>query len=148
MNCYDLDILRLAHQGYCCAQIILYMALDLQGKSNPGLIRAMNGLCHGEVGTKGPCGAVSGAACLLSYYSGKGSETETADEKLPLMLSELSEWFSHYGSERFGGINCSDIVGDAGPDRSICGGLISACYGQAMTILTQYGYDPAGNSDD
>lgn len=53
MNDYDLDIIRLAHEGYCCSQIVILMALELQGISNPGLIRAMNGLCHGEIGTSG-----------------------------------------------------------------------------------------------
>lgn len=148
MNDYDIDILQLAHQGYCCAQIIMHMALDLQGTSNPGLIRAMTGLCHGEVGTQGPCGALSGAACLIAYYSGKGSPLEAADERLPLMLLELSDWFNEYASGRFGGINCADIVGDGEPDRTICGGLISQCYGQAMAILSQNGIDPTSSTHD
>lgn len=143
MSDYDFDIIKLAHQGYCCAQIIVHMALDLQNESNPGLIRAMMGLCHGEVGTEGPCGAVSGAACLLAYYGGKGSATETGDERLPLMLSELSNWFSQYAGGRYGGINCLDIIGDGEPDRSICAGLVGQCYGQVLAILSRYGYDPA-----
>jgi len=148
MTDYDFDILKLAHQGYCCSQIILHMALDLQGTSNPGLIRAMTGLCHGEMGTGGPCGAVSGAACLISYYGGKGSEMESMNERLPLMLSELNDWFSQYTGKRYGGINCKDIISDDEPDPAICGSLVSQCYGQAMTILTRYGYDPASGIDD
>ncbi|MFV0436295.1 MAG: DVU_1555 family C-GCAxxG-C-C protein [Desulfopila sp.] len=148
MTDYDLDILRLSRQGYCCAQIIMQMALDLQGVTNPGLIRAMTGLCHGEVGTSGPCGALSGAACLIAYYSGKGHETEMADERLPLMLSELSAWFDHYASSRFGGIGCGDITGGDVPNRQVCGGLVADCYGQAMTILTSHGFEPLGGPDD
>jgi hypothetical protein len=148
MNEYEIDILKFAHQGFCCAQIIMKMALDLQSTSNPGLIRAMTGLCHGEVGTEGTCGALSGAACLIAYYSGKGSALETADERLPLMLSELSDWFKQYATERFGGINCIDIVKGDEPDRTICGGLVSECYGQAMIILTQNGFDPSSPAHD
>ena len=32
MNEYDLDILRLHTQGFCCAQIVLQMALEMQGR--------------------------------------------------------------------------------------------------------------------
>lgn len=148
MNDYDLDILKLARQGFCCSQIVMQMALDLQGASNTGLIRAMTALCHGEVGTQGTCGALGGAACLIAYYSGKGSELEMADDRLPLMLSELSDWFRQYAQGQFGGINCVDIIGDEEPNQSICGGLVSKCYGQAMTILTMNGFDPTSHGND
>jgi hypothetical protein len=148
MSDYDLDIMRLAHEGYCCAQIILQMALDLQGATNPGLIRAMTGLCHGEVGTSGPCGAYSGAACLIAYYGGKGTATQVAHERLPLMLGELADWFRQYTTERFQGSNCIDIIGDGEPDQSICGNLVAECYGRAMIILTENGVDPTVLSDD
>ncbi len=147
MNEYDFDILHLAHQGYCCAQILLHMALDIQGTSNPGLIRAMSGLCHGVVGTEGACGALTGAACLIAYYGGKGAADEDADERLPLMLSELMDWFDQYCSSRFSGINCTDIVTDGQPDTTVCGGLVSECFGQAMAILAANGYDPASSKD-
>lgn len=45
MKEYDLDILRLAGQGYCCTQIVLQLALELQGRENPGLIRAVSAMC-------------------------------------------------------------------------------------------------------
>jgi hypothetical protein len=148
MNDYDMDILRLAHEGYCCAQIILHMALDVQGLSNPGLIRAMSGLCHGFTFTKGTCGALTGAACLIAYHAGKGKAEEDAHHRLPLMLSELSEWFEQTVGTRFGGINCSNIVSDGRPDTTLCGGLVADCYGRAMTILVANGFDPAGYPDD
>lgn len=142
MSDYDLDIMKLAHEGYCCSQIVVLMALELQGASNFGLVRAMNGLCHGEVGTHGPCGAYGGAACLIAYYSGKGSSMETADERLPLMLVELADWFGEYAGKKFGGVNCSNIVNGDTPDRMVCGSLVAECYGRAMTILTENGIDP------
>lgn len=64
----DLDILKLAHQGFCCSQIVLQLALDLQGQSNPGLIRAMAGLCHGFSGTRGTCGHRGGLPDRLLDY--------------------------------------------------------------------------------
>ncbi len=142
MNEYDLDILKLAGQGYCCSQIIIQMALDVQGVQNPGLIRAMSGLCEGITGSRGTCGALAGAAALLGYYAGKGSVDETENERLPLMLSELSQWFEGHCSGSFGGIRCMDIVGEGEPDSAVCGGLISACYGRALTLLVENGFDP------
>ncbi len=148
MNEYDLDILKLAHQGYCCSQIVMQMALDLQGLCNPGLIRAMSGLCHGFSATNGACGALTGASCLIAYYGGKGKPEQVAHDRLPLMLSELAQWFEEYATTRFGGITCGDIVTDNRPDTAICGGLVSECFGRAMTILIENGFDPASPGND
>lgn len=143
MNQYDLDILKLARQGYCCSQIVLQLALDLQGVENPGLIRAMSGLCHGFSADRAACGALTGAACLIAYHCGKGTPEEEAHDRLPLMLSELAAWFTEFGTSRFGGIACSDIVTGGQPDTSVCGGLVAECFGRAMAILTENGFDPA-----
>lgn len=143
MNEYDLDILRLHTQGFCCAQIIVQMALEMQGVENPGLVRAMSGLCVGFSSPQGACGALTGGACLIASYAGKGTATEEADDRLPLMLSELVEWFEGYAAERFGGISCSAIVPDGKPDTSVCGELVSGCYGKALTILVENGFDPS-----
>ena len=145
MNDYDFDILKLARQGYCCSQIVLHLALDLVGQVNPGLIRAMSGLCQGFSATKGACGALTGAACLLAYYGGKGRAEEEPHDRLPLMQAELAQWFEDYATPRFGGINCSDIVADGLPDTSICGGLVGECYGRALTILLDNGFEPTEN---
>ena len=141
MNEYDLDILRLGGQGYCCSQILLLLALELQDRSNPGLVRAMHGLCDGFPNGRGVCGAASGAACLIGYYAGKGGERQ-ADEKLPLMLDELGEWFEAKCSQRFSGISCSDITGQGKPDKTVCGELISESYAKAMTLLIENGFSP------
>ena len=141
-NDYELDILKLAHQGYCCSQIVIQLALDLQGTSNPGLLRAMSGLCHGFSSDRGACGALTGAACLIAYYAGKGKPDEEAHDRLPLMLAELTGWFEEYSDSRFGGIACGDIVKNGQPDTAICGSLVSLCFGRAMAILVENGYDP------
>ena len=46
MSDYDLDILRLGHAGYCCAQVVMLLGLEQSGADNPGLVRAMAGLCY------------------------------------------------------------------------------------------------------
>jgi len=143
MHEYDLDILRLHQQGFCCAQIVVQMALEMQGEENPGLIRAMSGLCVGFASPQGACGALTGAACLIAYYAGKGRADEEASDRLPLMLSELSEWFEEYATGRFGGISCAAIVPDGKPNADVCGGLVSECYGKALTLLVENDIDPS-----
>lgn len=145
---HDFDILKLAHQGYCCSQIVLQLALHLQGLESPGLIRAMSGLCHGLSASKGTCGALTGAACLIAYYGGKGSSLEEPHDRLPLMLSELATWFEEYCGAHFGGINCGDIVRGGQPDTAICGGLVALCFGRVMTILAENGFDPSSPGHD
>ncbi|PHR24493.1 MAG: hypothetical protein COA36_15760 [Desulfotalea sp.] len=147
MNEYDIDILRLAGAGYCCSQIVVQLALEVQGVENPGLMRAMSGLCHGFPAMEGTCGAVTGGACLLAYYGGKGRADEEENDRLALMLAELSSWFNDYAAEQFSGLKCSDIVEDGRIDAAICGGLISGCYGKVLTILVENGFDPGVEND-
>ncbi|MFT5700081.1 MAG: hypothetical protein ACI8ZB_002952 [Desulforhopalus sp.] len=141
MNEYDIDILRLAGAGYCCSQIVVQLALEIQGVDNPGLLRAMAGLCNGFPSMDGSCGAASGAACLIAYYGGKGALDEEESDRLPLMLAELSDWFKEYTAPRFSGIRCSDIVEGGQLDAVVCGGLVGECYGRALMILVENGFD-------
>jgi Putative redox-active protein (C_GCAxxG_C_C) len=147
MNEYDIDILRLAGAGYCCSQIVMQLALEVQGVENRGLVRAIAGLCHGFPEMEGTCGAVTGAACLLAYYGGKGTTDEQESDRLPLMLVELSNWFKEYSGGRFSGMRCSDIVEGGKLDTAICGGLVSECYGKALTILVENGFDPGSPNE-
>lgn len=143
MNNYDIDILRLAAQGFCCSQIVLQLGLEMQGRENPELLRAVSALCHGSGAAGGSCGALSGAACLLGLHGGKGAPEEAEHDRYSLMLSELTDWFTDHCRADFNGISCTDIVADGLPDSEICGGLISACLLKAITLLQENGIDPA-----
>ncbi|MDK9706152.1 MAG: C-GCAxxG-C-C family protein [Desulforhopalus sp.] len=148
MNEMQLDILRLKNQGFCCSQIMMHMALDIQGSENPGLLRAMTGLCKGSLSQRGTCGVFTGAACILGLYAGKGLADDEADERLPLMLAALEQWFEGVVVGKFGGSKCADIVDDFKPDMAICGKLIEECFGQTMAILVENGFDPADSRND
>lgn len=143
MDDFNLDIIRYAHQGFCCSQIVMQLGLELQGLRNPGLLRAMAGLCHGFSASRGTCGAVTGAACLIAYHAGKGEPDGQAHDRLPLMLAELASWFEDYATSRFGGTFCVDIVHDNQPDTAVCGGLVAVCFDRAVAILQENGIDPA-----
>jgi hypothetical protein len=127
---------------------MVHMAMDIQGKQNPGLLRAMTGLCKGFLSTSGICGVLTGAACILAGYAGKGRADEEVHEKLPLMLTELDQWFEELAISRFGGVKCADIVDDFQPDMAVCGSLIGECFGRTMTILVDNGFDPADSGHD
>ena len=109
---YEVITIELSGKGYCCSQIMLILGLEEMDRENPDLIRAMAGLCMGVGNSGGTCGVLSGASCLLSLHAGKGSDDEEPHEKLPLMLSELTDWFSERAGGEYGGITCAHIMGE------------------------------------
>jgi C_GCAxxG_C_C family probable redox protein len=135
-------MLQLAQQGFHCAEILLFMGLEAQGKSNPDLIRAVSGLAGG-VGQSGDiCGALTGGACLLGLYAGKGSAGEDEDPRLRIMISELLEWFSKEQEERYGGIHCRQILEE--DPRNIttrCPVIVARAYRKVRSILADNGFD-------
>jgi C_GCAxxG_C_C family probable redox protein len=137
-----LRMLELAGQGFHCSQILLFLGLDSQGKSNPDLIRAMAGLAGG-VGFCGDiCGALTGGACLLALYAGKGTPEDEENPRLNLMVNELTEWFTNEFAECYGGIHCRDILADNPANQaSRCPGIVSGTYEQVKRLLIENGFD-------
>ena len=136
-----LQIMRLKVEGYCCAQIILILALEAQGKTNADLVRSVGGLCFGINWSGEVCGALSGGACLLSLYAGKGGDDEASDDRSMTMVGELVDWFSREAGE-YGGKRCNEILGRF-PGRSMCGRIVVDTYKKCMDILVSHGFDPA-----
>jgi hypothetical protein len=123
---------------------MVLLALDETGGDNPGLVAAASGLCNGLGDCSGPCGVYTGAALVLGMYAGKGVDAETADERLPVLLESLRDWFASATSQ-YGGTACGDILeGKCGqPDSAKCGGLLSATSAQVRIILADNGFDPS-----
>ncbi|MGE4552925.1 MAG: DVU_1555 family C-GCAxxG-C-C protein [Desulfovibrionaceae bacterium] len=141
----DLRLLQLTGAGYCCTQIMLLLALEELDRTNPDLVRAAAGLCQGMGDCGGPCGILTGGALALGLHAGKGQDAETADDRLPLLLSEFTEWFTDTAAGKYGGVRCVDILGgECGaphPDR--CGSLLALAREQVRRILVDNGLDPA-----
>jgi C_GCAxxG_C_C family probable redox protein len=137
-----LRMLELAGQGFHCSQILLAMGLEAQGKSDPDLIRAMSGLAGG-VGFCGDiCGALTGGACLIALYAGRGTPEEEDHERLNLMINELMEWFTREFSECYGGIHCREILDDNPANQTArCPGLVSRTYQYVKSLLVENGFD-------
>jgi len=145
MNDIGFRTIQLAGKGYCCSQMLMLLALELQGRENPELVRAMAGLCMGAANSGGLCGIFTGAACVLALYGAKGADAEKEADKLPLMLAEMSEWFGQNTCRLYGGSACTDIVGEEArrpnPDR--CGRLLVDTWRRVLEILLENGFDPA-----
>ena len=146
MNDTAMEMMRLAAKGYSCGQILMCLALQARAETNSGLVRSMAGLAYGCGTGLGTCGALTGGSCVLALYAGKGSDDETASEKLPLMLQELSDWFQERVGETCGDITCEAVVGEAGPAaaRQKCGAIVAETHDKVMEILMANGFDPAG----
>ena len=67
-----MDLLPLVRQGYCCSQLLVQLLVQAQGREVPDLVRALHGLCHGIGQSGGPCGLLTGGACVLALLAGYG----------------------------------------------------------------------------
>lgn len=140
---FDMELLRLAGQGFNCSQIVLQLGLELCAQEDPGLLRMVHGLGHGLGHSGEVCGAVLGGICLLSWHAGKGGPAETAHPQLDVMVAELVDWFRTGACAAFGGIRCGDILQDqhGAPHLERCGSLASGVFEQTLALLEAYGID-------
>ncbi len=137
-------MIELAQRGFHCSQILLALGLEAQGKHNPDVIRAMNGLAGGLGFSGDVCGTLTGGACLLGLYAGKGDPDEEEDPRLNLMIVELVEWFAQEFGELYGGIQCRVILGDDPSNRTArCPTLVVKVYERVKALLLENGFDMA-----
>jgi hypothetical protein len=137
-----LEMLSLSRKGYYCSQIILALGLEAQGKHDPDLIRAAAGLALGAGDEAGTCGALTGAACLIALYGGKGQDSETEADEFWLMQAELWEWFRTAVGAVHGGVGCGQILGDGAPRKERCGPIVADAYAKAIEIVRMHGFKP------
>lgn len=151
-----MEILPWIRQGYCCSQLLILLALRLRNEENPSLVRVANGFCHGIGQSSGPCGMLTGGACVLALYTGRGAETEQANPYFTPLLNEYAEWF-YARTEAYGSCKCSDVAaglardaGEAGGDSSgpdnkpnpmLCGGLLAECWEKLVDLCADYDVD-------
>ena len=146
----DLDRMReLKQQGFFCSQILMTLGLELQGLENPQLIRAMNGLAGGMGFTGETCGALTGGACLLGVYAGKGTATQEENLRLNFMIEDLVKWFKHGYGQEYGGIRCETILsGVPNGQATRCPVMVAGTLQKVKELLVENGFDLAGSDDD
>ncbi len=135
---------KLANCGYCCSQILIIMYLESNEIENIPLVKAMAGLCAGVGNTGKTCGVVTGGACLLGLYAGKGLATDVRDDNLKKMIQEFVQWFE----EEFESTECADIITvdvlndinekEAYPIK--CGNIMQKSYNKINEILKEHDY--------
>lgn len=142
----DMERVRaLKQQGFYCSQILLSMGLEMQGKSNPDLIRAAQGLAGGLGFTGELCGALSGGATLLGLYAGKGTPEQAEDPRLLFMIEDLVKWFKAEYGEQFGGIRCEEIIaGDSQNTTRRCPVMVIGVFQKVKGLLVENGFDLSG----
>ena len=133
MDAFD-RIMELSRQGLYCAQIMVQLALDAEGRENPELVHAMRGLCCGFDRSGGPCGALAGGICFLSLLA----RELDAEERIKL-IGEYHEWFKARTAQ-YGGENCENIErGDPQNMLTICPGVIMDSYEKCVELLEERG---------
>ena len=141
MNDDSFRVMDMAFKGYQCSQILIALALEAQGKQNEDLVRAMSGLLGGMHSGK-TCGALTGGCCLLGLYAGWGTPDASPDERLSAMLNEFVEWFESEYTERYGGVQCAEIVHDDMRNKMArCPGIVTESLARLKQILAEHHYD-------
>ena len=139
-------LIELRRQGFFCSQILLLLGLELQGKTNPDLVRTMHALAGGLGFTGETCGSLTGGACLLGLYAGKGTPEQEEDPRLLFMVEDLVRWFKSDYGQKYGGIRCEEIVGDgAGNMGERCPLIVLGTFQKVKELLVENGFDLAGN---
>jgi len=142
----DIDRMRqLKQEGFFCSQILILMGLELQGKSNPDLVRSAQGLAGGLGFTGEVCGALSGGAVLLGLYAGKGTPQEADDPRLLFMIEDLVKWFKEGFGSQYGGITCSRILDDSGRNQlTRCPLITAGVFQKVKELLVENNFDLSG----
>lgn len=141
-------VLELGRQRFYCSQIVMTMALDLQGRDDPALIRAMEGLAGGLGFTGEVCGTLTAGAAALGLYAGRGRAAEDGDPTMVFMVEDLVRWFIDGYGAAYGGIRCREILGaDTGNEATRCPAMIAGTFQKVKDLLVENGFDLAGDPD-
>jgi hypothetical protein len=113
--------------------------LDSEEKDDPDLIRSLAALNNGLRDTGQICGALTGGACVISYFAAQGEPDELADPDYDQMVQQLAEWFTVEMTERYGGISCPALLkGDQANKLTVCPVLVEQTFNQALEILDEH----------
>jgi C_GCAxxG_C_C family probable redox protein len=137
---------ELNRQGFHCSDILLTLGLELRGEENPQLVKSVSALAGGMGFSGRTCGTLTGAACLLGLYAGRGTSEEEEDYRLHLLVTQLVEWFEQRFGEEYGGTTCDTIVeGRASNMAMRCPGIVTETFQKVKELLVEEGFELAGD---
>jgi len=132
-------MLQLSSQGFACTQIMMQLVLDEEEKVNPDLIRSLGALNNGLRDSGQICGALTGGACVISYFAGQGEADEMSDPAYDRMTQQLYDWFASEMTERYGGITCPVMLrGDQKNKLKVCPPVVEETFNKALEILDEH----------
>ncbi|MCP4574959.1 MAG: C_GCAxxG_C_C family protein [Deltaproteobacteria bacterium] len=138
---FSFRMLELAHEGFCCSQILIKLALESETMENTDLVRAMGGLCYGVANSGNLCGVLTGGICLLALKSSSDGDIPVPGYRFHLMADTYTQWFTNRIGNTYGGIKCSDIFGkeiQQPHDLGKCSTVLTESYAKLMEILDEY----------
>lgn len=134
-------IAELLLSGLKCSHVLMKLALEAQGRDDPDVVRAMSGLALG-MGQGFNCGALTGGCCVLGLIAGRAEEDEADDPRFAALLDDFTGWFHAAARDRFGGIDCADIMKfDPALKQERCPALIGEVWDKLEAILADHGSD-------
>lgn len=137
MDLFD-RVMELSRYGYFCSQILAILALETIGEENPQLVKALGGLNGGVGFTGGCCGCMTGGACVLSMFTGKGEDTGYESSEHKGAMKDFTDWFTEQMMIEYGGIECRDITrGNPAKRVEYCPQIIADTYAKLMEILSE-----------
>ncbi|MDR3493252.1 MAG: C-GCAxxG-C-C family protein [Ancalomicrobiaceae bacterium] len=137
-------IAELLVSGLRCSHVLMLLALEARGESDPALVKSMSGLALG-LGQGFNCGCLTAGCAVLGLYAGRADVDDEDDPRLAALIDDFSGWFHAMAKERFGGIDCADIMRfDEALQAQRCPALIAAVWDRLETTLADHGFDPAG----
>jgi hypothetical protein len=95
------------------------------------------------------CGTLTGGACLLGLYAGKGTPAEEEDPRLLFMIEALVKWFKEGFGTQYGGITCHHILEDNPQNQfTRCPHLVAETYQKVKELLVENGFDLSGTDHE
>ena len=86
------------------------------------------------------CGSLTGGCCVLGLYGGRADENESVHPRFDLMIEEFTGWFEREMTEKYGGVNCRDIIDfDFALKQQRCPEIILECWEKIKQVLAKHG---------
>lgn len=113
----------------CCSEAMIRVGLKLRGEENEQFADAASALCSG-LKNGALCGCLTGGAMMLAMFDKQASTA---------MITELFCWFDEEYGDRYGSVNCEDILPDRSMMLSVCPGIMKATAEKCAEILSDHG---------
>ncbi|MDR3374181.1 MAG: C-GCAxxG-C-C family protein [Ancalomicrobiaceae bacterium] len=136
-------IAELLASGLKCSHVLMLLALEARGESDPRLVKAMSGLALG-LGQGFNCGCLTAGCAVIGLYAGRADAADDEDPRCAAAIDDFSGWFHAMAKDAWGGIDCADIMQfDEALQAQRCPTLIASVWDRLEATLADHGIDPA-----